>query len=144
MPSKQRNFFATYNDIGKVLEQFEAGEHVVYVLAGLFDIDTPQFFETYRAINSLSVSLDGNVHHMPAYLIVTEANQISIRKVPQKTGETKFAIDQSQNQNSLYLHSGGVFSDKIIVPGTVGIAYQTPESRKLYDAFAENHREGFS
>jgi hypothetical protein len=68
MPAKQMNFYATYDDISKVLEQFEAEEHVVYVLTGLFDIDTPQVIATYRAINSLSVSVDGDANHVPGYL----------------------------------------------------------------------------
>jgi hypothetical protein len=144
MPAKQTNFYATYDDIGEVLEQFEAEEHVVYVLTGLFDIDTPQYFETYRAINSISVSIDGDANHIPGYLIVTEPNQIAVREVPQKVGGNKFAIDQSLIPNSLYFQSGGVFSNKIIVPGRIGITHQTPISRKLYGAFAKIIVKNFS
>ena len=138
------NFYATYDDIGKVLEQFEAEEYVVYVLTGLFDIDTPQVFETYRAINSLSISVDGDANHVPGYLIVRKANQISIRKVPQKTGGSKFAVDQSLIPDSLFFQSGGVFADKIIVPGKIGITHQTAVSRKLYGAFARIMAKNFS
>ena len=35
----QTNFYATYDDIQKVLDQFEAKERVIYILAGLFDIE---------------------------------------------------------------------------------------------------------
>jgi hypothetical protein len=137
MPAKQTNFYATYDDMGKVLEQFEAEEHVVYVLTGLFDIDTPQIFETYRAINSLSVSRDGDANHVPGYLIVREPAQISVRKVPQETGGNKFAIDQILVPDSVYFQSGGMFSNKIIVPGKIGITYETSISRKLYGALAK-------
>src|ERR1700722_2557812 len=137
MPTKQTNFYATYNDIGEVLEQFEAEEHVNYVLTGLFDIDTPQIFRTYREINSLSVSVDGEANHVPGYLIITEPNHIAIREVPQKIGASKFAVDQSQIPESLYFQSGGRFSNKIIGPGRIGIARQTPVSGKLYGTFAK-------
>ena len=144
MLGKQTNFYATYDDIGKVLEQFEEGQHVCYVRTGLFDDNTPQIFETYRAINSLSVSIDGDANHVPGYLIVTEASQIACRKVPQKIGGNKFAIDQGHIPDSLYFQSGGAFSDKIIVPGRIGITRQTPISRKLYSAFAKIIVQNFS
>lgn len=144
MPTKQTNFYATYDDIGRLLEQFEAEEHVVYVMTGLFDLDAPQIFQTYRAINSLSVSLDGDANYVPGYLIVTDPNQIAIREVPQKTGGSKFAIDQNLNPDSLYFQSGGAFSNKIIVPGRVGITRQTPISKELYGTFAKLIRKNFS
>jgi hypothetical protein len=143
MPAKQMNFFATYDDMGKVLEQFEAEEHVVYVLTGLFDIDTPQVLERYRSINSLSISVDGDANRVPGYLIVSKANQISIREVPQKTGGSKFAVDQSQVPDSLYFQSGGVYADKIIVPGKIGILHQTAVSRRLYRAFTRIMAKNF-
>lgn len=131
------NFYATYDDIVGVLEQFEAQNPVLYVRTGLFDIDTPQIYETYRAINSLSVSIDGDANLVPGYLIVRNPNQIVMEKVPQKNGGTKFAIDQLGIPDSLYFQSGGVFSDKMIVPGKIGIAHPTPMSRGLYGAFAK-------
>jgi len=137
MPAKQMNFYATYGDIGEVLAQFEAEEQVMYVKTGLFDISTSQIFKTYKAINSLSVSIDGDVNRVPAYLIVGKATQIAIRKVPQKIGGNKFAVDQALIPDSLYFQSGGVFSDEIIVPGKVGIAYRTAISRRLFGAFAK-------
>lgn len=128
-----------------MLEQFEAEQHhVIYVLTGLFDNDTPQIFETYRAINSLSVSIDGDANRIPGYLIVTEPNQIVGRKVPQKIGGNKFAVDQGHIPDSLYFQSGGVFSNNIIVPGRIGITRQTPISRKLYGAFAKIIVKNFS
>jgi hypothetical protein len=144
MPAKQMSFYATYDDICKVLEQFEAEEHVVYVLTGLFDADTPQVIETYRAINSLSISVDGDANHVPGYLIVGEAHQVSLRKVPQRTGGNKFAVDQSLIPDSLYFQSGGTFADKIIVPGKIGIAHQATVSRKLYGVFARIMAKNFS
>ncbi len=145
MPGKQTNFYATYDDIGEVLEQFEAEAHpVVYVLTGSFDNDTPNVFQTYRAINSLSISINGDANHIPGYLIVTEPDQIAARKVPQKIGGNKFAFDQSHIPDSLYFQSGGMFSNKIIVPGRIGIIRQTPIPRKLYVTFAKIIMKNFS
>jgi hypothetical protein len=144
MPAKQTSFFATYNDIAEVLRLFEADEHVLYVLTGLFDIDTPQIFETFRAINSLSVSTNGDANLVPGYLIVRQADQIVVRKVPQKAGGDKFAIDQMLIPDSLYFQSGGMFSDKIIVPGKVGILHQTATSEGLYRSFEKFMRRNFS
>jgi hypothetical protein len=144
MPAKQMHFYATYNDIAKVLEQFEAEEHVLYVLTGLFDSDAPQVFETFKIINSLSVSTDGDANHVPGYLIVSERNQIAVRRVPQKIGGNKFAIDQSLVPDSLYFQSGGVCSNEIIVPGKIGMLHQTAISRRLYSSFAKLVMKGFS
>lgn len=144
MPAKQTSFFATYDDIGRVLQQFETEKHVMYVLAGLFDIGTPQIFETYRTINSLSVSVDGDANRTPGYLVVTDPNQIVVREVPQKIGGNKFAVDQSLIPDSLYFQSGGVFSNKIIVPGRIGVAHQTPISRTLYGIFKKIIVKNFS
>jgi hypothetical protein len=145
MPSSQTNFFATYNDISNVLEQFERGERngILYVLSGLFDVDMAPVFETYKKLNSLSVSVDGDPYHVPSYLIVGDQKQIVSREVPQKRGGTKFAIDQILIPDSLYFQSGGVFGDKIIVPGRIGIAHQTPISRRLYGTFAKLVRKDF-
>jgi hypothetical protein len=144
MASRQANFYATYNDIAEVLRQFEAQEPIMYVLTGLFDDRTPTTFQTYKAINSLSVSVDGNVHLIPSYLIVVDPRAIVIRKVPQRAGGTLYAIDQLAIPDSLYFRSGGLFSDKMIVPGKIGIAHQTPISRKLYRAFARHLAKSLS
>jgi hypothetical protein len=139
MPTNQTNFFATYNDISSVLEQFERGERegILYVLSGLFNVETPQILETYRALNSLSVSVDGDPNHVSGYLIVSDPKQIVVTEVPQKKGGSKFGIDQAGIPDSLYFQSGGVFGNEIIVPGRIGIVYQTPISRRLYGTFAK-------
>jgi hypothetical protein len=85
----------------------------------------------------LSVSIDGDANHVPGYLIVTEPGQIVIREVPQQLGGSKFAVDQNLIPHSLYFQSGGAFSNKIIVPGRIGITHQTPISKRLYGAFAK-------
>jgi hypothetical protein len=143
MAGRQINFYATYNDIGEVLEKFEAQEDVRYVQTGLFDNDCRQVFESYRAINSLAVSADGDANHVPGYLIIGKAGQIVVRNVPQKTGGIKFAIDQSAIPDSLYFQSGGKYSDIMIVPGRIGIAYQTAIANRLFDAFAKLIRKNF-
>jgi hypothetical protein len=117
---------------------------MLYVLTGLFDSDAPQVFETFKAINSLSVSADGDANHVPVYLIVRERSQIVVRKVPQKIGGNKFAIDQSLIPDSLYFQSGGVFSDEIIVPGKIGMLHQTAISKSLYSSFAKFMMKDFS
>jgi len=137
MAANQTSFFATYNDMKNVLEQFEREENVLYVLAGLFDIETPQVFETYRVLNSLSISVDGDATHVPGYLIVSDIKKIAIREVPQRSGGSKFGIDQAKIPDSLYFQSGGVFSNEIVVPGRIGVTYQTPISRRLYGTFAK-------
>jgi hypothetical protein len=143
MSSKQLHFYATYNDIEKVLQQFEAQQSVIYVLAGLFDHDCPKSFGTYRAINSLSVSPDGDLNRMPGYLIANQLHKILVRKVPQKAGGQKFAIDQYLNPETLYFQSGGLFANKIIVPGKIGTIHQTTDSKKLYDLFSKIMSEHF-
>jgi hypothetical protein len=143
MTSQQLNFYATYSDIRPVLEQFEAAQQVTYVRTGLFDSTVPQTFESYQAINSLSVSVDGDANHVPGYLIVTDPRKIKIREVPQRTGATKFAIDQSLIPDSLYFQSGGIFSNVMLVPGRLGIAYQTGIAKSLFDTFAKIVRREF-
>lgn len=139
MPTQQLNFFATYGDIGKVLDEFEEGGGVTYVRTGLFECDVPQVFGTYRAINSLSIAVDGNVNNVPGYLILKEGicDPITIRKVQQKSGGVKFAIDQYQNHDTLYFQSGGTFSNQIIVPGKIGVTNRTAISGALYSSFAK-------
>jgi hypothetical protein len=140
----QINFYATYDDISKVLEQFEAEQRAIYVLTGLFDVESPQIFQTYKAINSLSVSIDGDANRVPGYLIVTEPDRIAVREVPQKIGGKKFAVDQLLIPDSLYFQSGGMFSKEIIVPGKIGIVYQTHIAGNLYGSFAKIIRRTFS
>lgn len=137
MPSKQLNFYATFKDLETILEQFEAQERVTYVRTGLFDSDIPIFVGTFRAINDLSVSTDGDANHIPGYLVVANRDQVTARKVPQRGGGDKFAIDQSQVPDSLYFQSGGVYPGKIIVPGRIGIVHLTSVSKRLYDSFAK-------
>lgn len=143
MSSKQLHFYATYNDIEKVLQQLEAQQSVIYVLAGLFDYDCPKSFGTYRAINSLSVSPDGDLNRMPGYLIANQLHKILVRKVPQKDGRQRFAIDQYLNPETLYFQSGGLFANKIIVPGKIGTIHRTTDSKKLYDLFSKIMSEHF-
>jgi hypothetical protein len=103
MPAKQLNFYATYNDVRKVLEEFEADEHVFYVLTGLFDIDTPQVFETYRAINSLSVSTDGDANRVPGYLIVRSPDHCDPKSTAKERGQQ--ICDRSKSDSKLIVFS---------------------------------------
>jgi hypothetical protein len=144
MPATQTNFYATYSDVEEVLALFETKERVTYVLTGLFDTNVPQTFETFRAINSLSVSTAGDANDVASYLIVTHRNKVATREVPQRIGGTKFAVDQNSNPDSLYFRSGGTFSNKIIVPGTIGIIHQTSVSKKLYGALLRIIVKNFS
>ena len=137
MAAKQINFYATYDDLRVVLEKFEAQQDVEYVQTGLFDTDSPHVFGSYRTINSLAVSTDGDANHVPGYLIIRKASRIVVRKVPQKTGGVKFAVDQSQIPESLYFQSGGMYSNTMIVPGRIGIIDQTAASKRLFDIFAK-------
>jgi hypothetical protein len=143
MASTQANFYATYNDVAKVLEQFEAQERVTYVRTGLFDQRTPEIFETYRAIDDLSISVDGNAHLVPGYLIVSDPSAIVVREVPQLAGGILFAIDQQLINDSLYFQSGGLFSDQMIVPGKIGIVYQTAVAQRLYGTLAKGLAQTF-
>jgi hypothetical protein len=144
MAAKQINFYATYDDIGEVLEKLEAREDVMYVQTGLFDSDRPHIFESYKAINSLAVSVDGDANHVPGYLIMRKASQIVMRKVPQKSGGIRFAVDQNLIPDSLYFQSGGMCSNTIIVPGRIGIVHQTAISKGLFEIFARFMVKNFS
>jgi hypothetical protein len=145
MPTNQTNFFATYNDISSVLEQFERGERegILYVLSGLFNVETPQILETYRALNSLSVSVDGDPNHVSGYLIVSDPKQIVVTEVPQKKGGSKFGIDQAGIPDSLYFQSGGVFGNEIIVPGSDRDRLSDPHLKKALRNFRETDHEEF-
>ena len=114
------NYFASRNDLLKVLKAIEAKIDLHYIEAGMFDdtilgeyacaADVP-----WLAVPSRETDLGGR--HI---LMGHAATLFKWRTVPQRRGGVRFAMDQRPNPDTLAIGPGGVVDDYMVLAGRAG------------------------
>lgn len=138
----RRGFFATLADLEPGIRRFEAASPALYVLAGLFDsaelrsADSALDLHLGRADTGAMVTED-------AYLVLVAGSDVAVRSVPQRTGETRFAIYGSLNPDSVVCCFGGVHVDRVLISGEVSTMAASGASRDLFKSLARQLTKGF-
>jgi hypothetical protein len=111
MNSSQFGFFATREDLGKVMSIVERKYPVKYVAMGLFDSPHAPYFESFADIPNVgyteSPGAPTSDHH---YMLVPIGLDIHAREVPQRKGDRKFAVNMLGNDESVELSPGGIYT----------------------------------
>lgn len=132
----QRHFYATADDLLQVFERVEGQLHLTYTLTGLFPSPDLTTVHSGAAIYTLrkpaphSSAISGYT-----YLVTDREQPIVVRKVPQKAGGVRYAVDQLENPSSIALMPGGIYPPNVLLYGSVGTVSASPFSAELHRAF---------
>ncbi len=124
----------TKADLEPVLLSVEKDLKIVYVKAGTSDMKKPEEYNTCEEIPNFGISLSGDINLEPMFLIVTNKN-INVRKINLYDGGTNYAVDQSENHESIILKLGGIYKNEAVIRGSVGTIHNNTESLNLFDVF---------
>jgi hypothetical protein len=132
----QRSFFASPDDLLSVFERVESRHSLSFVLAGMFETSQFALFHAGAALPTLRLPADRQSIGCPTYLVLWGSTPVNVRSVRQRTGGTRYAIDQLENPDSITLTHGGFHSPNVLISGRVATVSVTPTGKKLQSAFS--------
>lgn len=143
---KQSTFFATGNDIINLMSRIETTNTVKYVEMGMFDSNNFLEYDSIGSIANIGYTDYGNwISLDKRFMIIEKQRNVIVREVPQKKGDTKYAVDPMLNPISLELSTGGVYSavEHVLVAGRLATADYNGFSKQLYDSILKEMRKSF-
>src|SRR5690349_21096629 len=102
MPRSQLSFFATPSDLDELLRSLEGAMRLRFVLTGLFDSPDADSTSSLRESPGLGVALVGDAQREVGYLVMESTAPLVVRSVVQRSGGTKYAVDQLENPASIF------------------------------------------
>lgn len=133
--SRRRGFFGTRGDLEPWLRAFESVAPAVYVMAGLFDSPEPRCFPSALDLG-LGRAVTGAMASEDRYLLLVAGVEPRVRPVPQRSGGTKFAIDQQFNPDSVVCCFGGVHAGRVLISGEIGTIGASEISGEMFKLLA--------
>lgn len=143
MPKNQLSFFATKSDTKLLFENVEKLS-LHFLLTGLFDSPNVALINSLLTISDFGKVSVGDINQTKTYLASDRKNPFKVRAVPQKHGDTKYAIDQLVNPKTIMFRPGGVLKEKSLIAGQIGTISDDPASLKLFDYFKKIIQHQFS
>lgn len=144
MKSKQMMFFAMLEDIENSIRDIESMIDIQYYKTGLLDSKSIPTYKSVFYVPNIGVALSGDWNRLDNYWITKKTTLINVREVPQKTGETKFAVDQMNNPKSIEMKLGGIYREKnVIVAGRISTISEDSDSNELYNIFTTKLKKEF-
>jgi hypothetical protein len=135
MKSKLVFYFADDSDLSKYIRQLDSSvSKVEFYKAGMFDTPEPEFgMSLSEMIKNETIHSDWN--HNTKVLVLPTHIDLVIRKVPQRNGVIRYAIDQREHPSSIILKIGGIHSEGILIAGAIGTINNDEISISLFKEF---------
>ncbi len=145
MKSKQMMLFATIEDVENSIRDIESLADIQYYKTGLLDNKNIHPYKSLFDAPNIGVSLSGDWNKIDNYLITKKTTSLEVREVPQRTGETKFAVDQMNNPKSIEMKLGGIYKEKenVLVAGRISTISEDSDSIELYKLFTTKFKKEF-
>ena len=127
--------FATKADLESLLQEVEMAESLQYTRIQLADAQDFPTVSTLLGLPDLGRANEADINLTTAYLVARSGRPMEVRRVPQRSGGLKYALDQLSNPETIVFRPGGVFGDGCLLAGAVGTASAHPESMSLLKSF---------
>jgi len=128
--SKQILFFAVKNDFIKILKKFEKNTNVCYISMGLFDEIPTNINSLLHPDLNIGFVKNGDWNHNDSYLIYPSHFEPKIESIEQRRGGIKYAVDQSNNKDSILILLGGDFEKRTIIASRISSISNSDFSKK--------------
>ncbi len=136
-------FFGTKGDVTPVIEAVEGTRLLRYTLMAFAETPDLTWFDSALTIPDLGIAQKGATVTEPSYLVMDREAKIMVRAIPQRTGPSRYSIDQLENPDSVVLTPGGLFNNMDLIGGEISTASSSSESRVLMDSFHAVFRKHF-
>lgn len=143
MKSKQTMFFATFEDLKKILVVIELNIDIEYFLCGSHENSAISNYKSSLEIPNLGYAFVGDWNKTDSYLVTSKYNKVNVRTVQQTNGSTKFIVDQMINNKSIQIKFGGIYNDNTIVAGRIGTISEDADSTLIYNYFCSKIKKEF-
>lgn len=141
--SNSLHFFATRQDLEKVIRGVESYRSLSYVNAGTFDSISQQALSSGLQIPNLGLASSGDQNQQPWYLVVDSGIEVHVEEIPQRRGGIRYAVDQKLNPQSVAFKPSGIFEDKCVVAGQIGTCSEDDISKEILNLFVKEMRNQF-
>ncbi len=145
MKSKQMMFFATKEDVENSIRDIESLIDIQYYKTGLLENKNIPTYKSLFDVPNIGLSFSGDWNRTDNYLITKKTILLIVREIPQKTGETKFTVDQMNNPKSIEIKLGGIYKEKenVLVAGRISTISEYSDSNELYKLFTTKLKKKF-
>ncbi len=134
-------FFATKNDLHRILKPFEQKHPIKYVECGMYSSKNYPVHNSVDDLRNLGISASGD-HNDSSFLIVDSDVEVVLREVRQLLGK-KYYVDQKVNHNSIVFWPGGLYGPDYLIHGRIATIHDNEISNDLYKSFAKGFIKGF-
>jgi hypothetical protein len=139
----QFDFFATKADLLPGILAFEAEHRVQYILCRLSNSPNFERYSSVTEIPDVGRSIHGHRVAENAYFVLPADAEVKIEPVPQRRGGTKYKVDPA-NLCGFAFSAGGVYGDRFVIDGSVGVYMGNENSIKLCKEFIRKLRRGYT
>jgi hypothetical protein len=137
-------FYATATDLAPLLSSLEAQQNLQYTLKGLFETYRLQTYLSYVDIPDFGRPSFPSAVSNSSYLVSIRGTMVRVRDVPQRTGGTRFAVDQKLNRDTINFWPGGRYGNDLLLYGQVTTISNSAPSMSLYDQAFTLFRQRFA
>ncbi|MDE6055103.1 MAG: hypothetical protein K2G55_15405 [Lachnospiraceae bacterium] len=131
--AKSLYFFATKEDLHKIIQKVEQTIQLKYVTNDLYESTRPKIYWSFEEYEDIGVNKSGD--QTDNFFIFERNCEIVLRKVPQLGGGVRYSIGQDLNKDSIVFWPGGLYQDQFLIMSHIGTISKSPESLKIYDVF---------
>ncbi len=128
-------FYAIPEEQKSALSQLEQARPIKYIRTGLYDAPEAPVYSSFANIPSFATTSEGVHVRLPEFLIVDECCTITPRTVSQKKGGVKYAFYGMQSTIGVAVRFCSIFSERLLVYGSIVHDQNPPESREFYKQF---------
>ena len=145
MKTKQLLFFALLEDIEQILKYAELQINLAYFETGLLDTKNVKSYNSIFNVPNIGYTFVGDWNRIDSYLITKQEYSVNVRTVPQRKGNSKYAVDQMHNPESIELKLGGILkgSNNVLVAGRIATISEGKVSKELYKLFTTSIKKDF-
>lgn len=138
-------FFATIEDVENSIRYIESMIDIQYSKTGLQDSKNIPTYKSLFDAPSIGVTFSGDWNRIDNFLITKKTTSLNIRKVNQRTGGTKYTVDQMDNPKSIEMKLGGIYKEKenVLVAGRISTISEDSDSNELYKLFVNILKKEF-
>src|ERR1022692_2747516 len=138
------NFFATAEDLSRILRTVESCHALQYARCGLFDGPDCPVFERLSLLPDFGVAQAGDSNLEPTFLVLPKGARLHVRTVRQRRGGNKYAVDQLANPGTEVIRPGGKFREVAVIAGMVGTVHKDEKAETLMKAFFASLKAEFT
>jgi hypothetical protein len=110
-------FYATREDLLRVLRDVEQAQELAYVRTGDCEGPDPNLYHQADQLDGLGISHTGEMLREPSYFILPSKVQIQVDPIPRSVGGVRYYVGARLNTDAINLISGGTFTELAIVEG---------------------------